>query len=83
MQPAPPLWRTGVLSAVAGLLLAASVAWPLPTSWFTPISQGSSFWWLQPLALALLCWNLRQSISQRQAWFTGWIFASSWLAATF
>ncbi len=83
MQPAPPLWRTGVLSAVAGLLLAASVAWPLPSSWFSPIAQGTSFWWLQPLALALLCRGLQQSRSRRQAWFTGWIFASTWLAATF
>ena len=83
MQPAPPLWRTGVLSACAGLLLAASVAWPLPSSWFSPIAQGTSFWWLQPLALALLCRGLQQSRSRRQAWFTGWIFASTWLAATF
>ena len=84
MQPAPPsLWRTGVLSACAGLLLAASVAWPLPSSWFAPIAQGTAFWWLQPLALALLCRGLHQAQSLRQAWFTGWVFASSWLAATF
>ncbi len=84
MQPAPPpLWRTGVMAAGGGLLLAASVAWPLPNSWFAPIAQGTAFWWLQPLALALLCQGLQQSHSLRQAWWTGWVFATTWLAATF
>ena len=83
MHPAPPLWRTGVLSAVGGLLLAASVAWPLPNNSFSPIAQGTSFWWFQPLALAVFCGALQRAHSLRHAWLTGWIFASSWLAATF
>lgn len=80
---APPLWRTGVLAACAGVLLAFSVAWPLPGNGFPSIARGTSFWWLQPLALAVLCRGLQQAPDLRHAWWTGWLFATAWLALTF
>ena len=83
MQNAPPLWRTGLLAGLGGLLLAASVAWPVSVPGLAALSQGSSLWWLQVLALGLLCRSLQNAATLRQAWWSGWVFATGWLVATF
>ena len=83
MQNAPPLWRTGLLAGLGGLLLAASVAWPVSVPGLAALSQGSSLWWLQVLALGSLCRSLQNAATLRQAWWSGWVFATGWLVATF
>ena len=69
MQNAPPLWRTGLLAGLGGLLLAASVAWPVSVPGLAALSQGSSLWWLQVLALGLLCRSLQKDRLSRSGYF--------------
>jgi apolipoprotein N-acyltransferase len=66
-----------VLSAIAllaGLAQAVSIAAP----W-----DGQPQWWLQMASLGVLAWLLQRSPSRRQSAWLGWVFATSWLAATF
>jgi apolipoprotein N-acyltransferase len=64
-----------VLAAVvAGVLQALSLAWP---------GSGQPLWWLQLLSLATLGGLLRRQPSWRGAALLAWVFATSWLAATF
>ncbi|MFT4266827.1 MAG: apolipoprotein N-acyltransferase, partial [Xenophilus sp.] len=73
----PALLRTlGFLGA--GLLQAASIAWP---------GSGRPLWWLQLLALALLFALLDAERAAGSRWpragLRGWLFGTAWLAGTF
>ncbi|MDZ4074011.1 MAG: apolipoprotein N-acyltransferase [Hylemonella sp.] len=63
-----------ILSSGAGLAQALAMAAP----W-----DGQPRWWLQLLALGLLAWQLERSTHWKQAALSGWLFATTWLAATF
>ena len=73
----PALLRTlGFLGA--GLLQAASIAWP---------GSGRPLWWLQLLSLALLFALLDVERAAGSRWLgvglRGWLFGTAWLAGTF
>jgi len=63
-----------VLAALAGLLQALSLAWP---------GSGQPQWWLQVLSLAGLVALLQRAPGWKSAAVLGWVFATSWLTATF
>lgn len=63
-----------ILSSGAGLAQALALAAP----W-----DGRPRWWLQLLALGLLAWQLERSTHWKQAALSGWLFATTWLTATF
>ena len=73
-----PLGLQAVLSVLAGLAQAASLAWP---------AGGQPLWWLQLLSMAALAWLVRpvprQSIGWRRGALVGMLFATAWLAGTF
>ena len=68
-----------LLLLVAGLMHAASMAWPLDFLW----KEGSTHWILQIAALSMLAWVLRQSASAKQVTWWGWFFACVSLCGTF
>jgi apolipoprotein N-acyltransferase len=72
----PRLVRFGpfVLAALTGILQALSLAWP---------GQGQPLWWLQLLSLAGFAGLLQRSAGWRRGAALGWVFATSWLTATF
>lgn len=75
-SPAKPVsgWSL-LLTLLAGLANAASLAWP---------GSGQPLWWLQILALAVLAWHLDGvGVQRRSAFWLGWVFAAAWLAGTF
>lgn len=85
----PPEGLRAALALLAGYLHAASLAWPLafssPVLLRLGLRQGQPLWWLQLAALALLAWLLSgwcRGHWRRAAW-SGWLFASAWLAGTF
>ncbi len=47
------------------------------------LPRGTTLWWLQLVALAVLGGALRHCFSARQAAGVGWLFATTWLSATF
>ena len=61
-------------AAAAGVAQALSTAWP---------AGGQPLWWLQILSLALFAHGLRGAMPARRAAGYAWLFATSWLAATF
>ena len=76
---AKPWVQNNVLLVLAGLLQAASMAWPFHFFW----PQGTPVWYLQIAALAVLAGVLRQSPSAKHAAWYGWLFACASLCATF
>ena len=66
--------------ALAGLLQAFSLAWPL-AGWVVP--AGEPVAWLQCVSLGVLVYGLRQSAGWRMAAVRAWVFAIAWLAGTF
>lgn len=80
MSASPAPVRAGVrllwvlVLLFAGALQAAALAWPL---------GGQPVWWLQLLALSVLCGALQKASSVKQAAWYGWVFATAWLVATF
>ena len=62
------------IALLAGLAQALSIAAP----W-----DGQPHWWLQLLSLAALAWVLRSERQPVRAFLLGWLFATSWLAATY
>lgn len=67
-------WGWMVTMVGAGVLQAASLAWP---------SNGQPLWWLQLLSLSVLCVGVQRARSAKQvAWLAG-LFATTWLTATF
>jgi apolipoprotein N-acyltransferase len=63
-----------VIALVAGWAQALSIATP----W-----NGQPLWWLQLISLAALAWLARQAGSWQRAGVLGWLFATTWLCATF
>jgi apolipoprotein N-acyltransferase len=63
-----------VLAALAGLLQALSLAWP---------GNGQPQWWLQVLSLAGFVALLQRAPGWKSGAVLGWVFATSWLTATF
>src|SRR4051794_16314661 len=63
-----------VLALLAGWAQALSIAAP----W-----NCQPLWWLQLISLATLAWLVRHAGSWRRAGWLGWVFATTWLCATF
>jgi apolipoprotein N-acyltransferase len=61
-------------AALAGVLQAASLAWP---------GHGQPQWWLQLLSLAVLPALLQRAASPLRAGLLAWVFAIGWLCGTF
>ena len=55
-----------------------SIAWPFDVL----LAPGQSVWWLQPLTLFVLVWQLEQCNSARQSAWLGWLFATAMQSAT-
>jgi apolipoprotein N-acyltransferase len=72
--PLPASLALLAIALLAGVAQALSIAAP----W-----SGQPLWWLQLISLAALAWLVRQADSWRRAAFTGWVFATAWLASTF
>lgn len=70
----PHRFAAPALAALAGVLQALSLAWP---------GTAQPLWWLQVLSLALLAGLLQRQPGWRGAAWLGWVFGTSWLAATF
>lgn len=68
------VWMWAVALVVAGCLQAAALAWP---------QGGQPLWWLQILALGVLCGGIQQAPSPRHAAWLGGVFTTAWLSATF
>ena len=85
-QPQKNGWLPWLVLLLAGVLQAASLAWPVAMpqglKW-TGLTQGQPLWWGQGLALASLVLLLRHSASWRVAALRGWVFVTVWLACTF
>ena len=71
-------WHFATL-VVAGLCQAWSISWPFE---FGP-ATGQPVWWFQILALAWLYRQLQAASTSRHAFQMAWVFATTWLAATF
>jgi apolipoprotein N-acyltransferase len=63
---------------IAGGAHAASLAWPF----HGVFSFGQPLWWLQPLAMLALAWQLQRCTSARQGAWLGWWFATAMQCAT-
>lgn len=77
---------TWLVLLLAGVLQAASLAWPVAmpqTLAWTGLVPGQTLWWGQELALASLVLLLRTSATWRLAALRGWVFATAWLVCTF
>lgn len=73
-RPAASFAPALAAAALAGVLQAFSIAWPL---------GGQPQWWLQLLSLAALAALLQRQDSWRRGLALGWVFATAWLTATF
>jgi apolipoprotein N-acyltransferase len=85
-QARPPVRWTAVFLILAGLLQAASLAWPFsapPVLSAVGFTQGQPVWWLQWLALSTLAYTATAAENQRHAAWLGWWFATAWLAGSF
>ncbi len=82
------------MAFIAGLLQAASMAWPTVLIAGTLSTERSEpLWWLQLLSLGILAWVLNESLKKKskstassvclQSAFLGWLFALAWFAGTF
>nr|WP_157400882.1 MULTISPECIES: apolipoprotein N-acyltransferase [Ramlibacter] len=69
-----PGWAALGLALLAGLLQAASVAWP---------GTGQPLWWLQLASLTGLAALAHRADGWRRAAGLAWLFATAWLAGTF
>jgi apolipoprotein N-acyltransferase len=77
---------TALFLVIAGLLQAASLAWPFavpPNLAALGLVQGQATWWLQWLALASLAYCVMGSETPRRAACLGWWFATAWLTGSF
>lgn len=81
-----PVGWTALLMVLAGLLQAASLAWPvaMPQAMHAVgLAQGATVWWLQWLAMATLVFGVIGADRPRRAAQLGWWFATAWLTGTF
>ncbi len=71
-----------IFAALAGLLQACALAWPLHLdgyeAWY-----GQPMWWLQIASLAVLPAMLTRVQRTWHGALVGWVFATAWLCATF
>ena len=63
---------------LAGCVHALSIAWPFPFL----LPAGQAVWWLQPLSLLVLAWQLDRSTTAREGAWLGWFFATALQCAT-
>jgi len=78
--PKLPVFRLSIATVlIAACAQTAGVCWPF--DFFFP--QGQPIWWLQLVAMALLCRALVRAGSARQAAALGLVFATTWLSSTF
>lgn len=81
-----PLGWIELFVVFAGLLQAASLAWPFDMPHVLaavgPV-RGQALWWLQWLALAVLVHGVAGTDTPRRAAWLGWLFATAWLAGSF
>ncbi len=63
---------------LAGCLHALSIAWPF----LFLLPAGQAVWWLQPLSLLVLVWQLERSTTAREGAWLGWLFATALQCAT-
>ncbi len=76
-------WFWFCVCVVAGVLQAASLAWPFE-AWAPPgWAAGEPIGILQTASLVLLVLALRHVHRVRQGVWRAWVFATSWLAGTF
>ncbi|MGQ0710556.1 MAG: apolipoprotein N-acyltransferase [Rhodoferax sp.] len=68
----------GALAVVAGLLHAASTAWPF--AW--GLERGQAYWWMQMLAVLLFAFTLHAARGAWRAAGLGWAFWATNLAAS-
>ena len=81
-----PVGWTALWMVLAGLLQAASLAWPFatPTAFGVfSLTQGQPVWWLQWLAMAALVLGVTGADTPRRAARLGWWFATAWLTGSF
>jgi apolipoprotein N-acyltransferase len=85
-QARPPVGWQAIFLVFAGLLQAASLAWPFSAPQVLSVlglTQGQPVWWLQWLALAALAYSVNCSGTPRRAAWLGWWFATAWLTGSF
>lgn len=77
--------KAALLALAAGVLQAASLAWPWERLQFLrwALPPGEPLWWLQILCLTLLVRLLLRCGTVQQAALLGWLFALAWLSASF
>ena len=71
---------------LAGLLQAASLAWPVAMPQVLAplgLAQGETVWWLQWLAMTGLVFSVIGADTPRRAAWLGWWFATAWLTGSF
>ncbi len=81
-SPARLSWLQVAIILIAGGAHAASAAWPFDSFFgFEPVF-GQPVWWLQPISLLLLVWQLQSVSSVRQGALAGWLFTTAMQCAT-
>ena len=76
--PAPP-WAMFAILCIAAVAQSISASWPFDAFF----SKGQLFWWMQPIALALLVFAGTQAPTPKAAAHYAWWFATVWLSTTF
>ncbi len=71
------LGRGRYVMALLALLAGVLQAWSVAAPW-----DGQPLWWLQIVSLAALVALLQRAPSARGAALLGWLFATSWIAAS-
>ena len=84
-------WFRVAIALIAGGLQALSLAWPLDFKTsifqFLGLNYGQPVWWLQLLALLVLCWMLAHLENKGdKVWplaaLWAWLFSTAWLTGT-
>jgi apolipoprotein N-acyltransferase len=71
--------RDSILLMLAAVAAAWAVCWPFDWGY----SVGATVWWLQLVSLSYLGWIINKSTSANVAFRSGFLFAVTWLGATF
>ena len=75
-------WLQIAIILIAGGAHAASAAWPFTSFFGFEPAFGQPVWWLQPMSLLLLVWQLQSVSSVRQGALAGWLFATAMQCGT-